>query len=107
VRLRIPNIEITRHPAPNAAEDLADKKSSVTDPYRDNDLLLDDHHRSPVDIPANRRHPRLFSELSFLDSAALSGLLIVHRRASQSGVALHLDLQGNLRIAVDGSVAEP
>jgi hypothetical protein len=32
VRLRIPNIEITRHPAPNAAEDLADKKSSVTDP---------------------------------------------------------------------------
>ena len=29
--LRIPNIEITRHPAPNADEDLADKKSSVTD----------------------------------------------------------------------------
>jgi hypothetical protein len=67
VRLRIPNIEIARHPAPNAAEDLADKKSSVTDPYRDNDLLLDDHHRSPVDIPANHRQLLLLGELSFLD----------------------------------------
>ncbi len=32
-----------------------------------------------------------FSELTFLDSAALSGLVLVHRRASQAGVALHLD----------------
>jgi anti-anti-sigma factor len=32
-----------------------------------------------------------FSETTFLDSAALSGLLLVHRRASESGVALHLD----------------
>jgi anti-anti-sigma factor len=32
-----------------------------------------------------------FSELAFLDSAALSGLLVLHRRASQAGVALHLD----------------
>jgi anti-anti-sigma factor len=32
-----------------------------------------------------------FSELAFLDSAALSGLLILHRRASHAGVALHLD----------------
>jgi anti-anti-sigma factor len=32
-----------------------------------------------------------FSELTFLDSAALSGLLVVHRRASHAGVALHLD----------------
>jgi anti-anti-sigma factor len=31
-----------------------------------------------------------FSELAFLDSAALSGLLVLHRRASQAGVALHL-----------------
>jgi hypothetical protein len=68
VRLRIPNIEITRHPAPNAAEDLADKKSSVTDPYRDNDLLLDDHHRSPVDSSLSNRHQLLLlGELSFLD----------------------------------------
>jgi anti-anti-sigma factor len=32
-----------------------------------------------------------FSELAFLDSAALSGLLRLHRRTSQSGVTLHLD----------------
>jgi anti-anti-sigma factor len=32
-----------------------------------------------------------FSELAFLDSAALSGLLMVHGRTSQAGVALHLD----------------
>ncbi|HEX4394716.1 MAG TPA: STAS domain-containing protein [Mycobacterium sp.] len=32
-----------------------------------------------------------FSELRFLDSAALSGLLMLQRRASQAGVALHLD----------------
>lgn len=32
-----------------------------------------------------------FSKLSFLDSAALSGLLLIHRRTSQSGVHLHLD----------------
>ncbi len=32
-----------------------------------------------------------FSELTFLDSAALSGLLTLHLRASQAGVALHLD----------------
>jgi len=32
-----------------------------------------------------------FSELTFLDSAALSGLVLVHRRASQAGVALHFD----------------
>ena len=32
-----------------------------------------------------------FSRLTFLDSAALSGLLLIHRRCSQSGVQLHLD----------------
>lgn len=32
-----------------------------------------------------------FSELKFLDSAALSGLLLIHRRTSHSGVELHLD----------------
>jgi anti-anti-sigma factor len=32
-----------------------------------------------------------FSELTFLDSAALSGLLTLYGRASQAGVALHLD----------------
>jgi anti-anti-sigma factor len=32
-----------------------------------------------------------FTELTFLDSAALSGLLLLHRRTSQAGVALHLD----------------
>jgi anti-anti-sigma factor len=32
-----------------------------------------------------------FSELTFLDSAALSGLLTLHDRTSQAGVALHLD----------------
>jgi anti-anti-sigma factor len=32
-----------------------------------------------------------FSKTTFLDSAALSGLLLIHRRASQAGVALHLD----------------
>jgi len=32
-----------------------------------------------------------FSGLTFLDSAALSGLLLIHRRTSQSGVQLHLD----------------
>jgi anti-anti-sigma factor len=32
-----------------------------------------------------------FSGLTFLDSAALSGLLLLRRRSSQSGVALHLD----------------
>jgi anti-anti-sigma factor len=32
-----------------------------------------------------------FSETTFLDSAALSGLLLLHRRTSQSGVELHLD----------------
>jgi anti-anti-sigma factor len=32
-----------------------------------------------------------FSGLNFLDSAALSGLLMLHRRATQSGVRLHLD----------------
>ena len=32
-----------------------------------------------------------FGGLTFLDSAALSGLLLLHRRTTQSGVALHLD----------------
>lgn len=32
-----------------------------------------------------------FSGLTFLDSAALSGLLLIHRRTLQSGVELHLD----------------
>ena len=32
-----------------------------------------------------------FNGLTFVDSAALSGLLIIHSRASQSGVELHLD----------------
>ena len=32
-----------------------------------------------------------FSELTFLDSAALSGLLLIHRRTSHAGVELHLD----------------
>jgi anti-anti-sigma factor len=32
-----------------------------------------------------------FSELTFLDSAALSGLVTLHGRTSQAGVALHLD----------------
>lgn len=32
-----------------------------------------------------------FSETAFLDSAALSGLLLLHRRATQTGVELHLD----------------
>jgi len=32
-----------------------------------------------------------FSRLTFLDSAALSGLLLIHRRTSHSGVELHLD----------------
>jgi anti-anti-sigma factor len=32
-----------------------------------------------------------FSELTFLDSAALSGFLTLNDRASQAGVALHLD----------------
>lgn len=32
-----------------------------------------------------------FAELTFLDSAALSGLLLIHRRTSCSGVELHLD----------------
>jgi anti-anti-sigma factor len=32
-----------------------------------------------------------FSALTFLDSAALSGLLLLQRRATQSGVQLHLD----------------
>lgn len=32
-----------------------------------------------------------FSETAFLDSAALSGLLLLHRRTSEAGVTLHLD----------------
>jgi anti-anti-sigma factor len=32
-----------------------------------------------------------FSETAFLDSAALSGLLLLHRRTAQAGVTLHLD----------------
>lgn len=32
-----------------------------------------------------------FSDLTFLDSAALSGLLLLHRRTTQSGVQLYLD----------------
>lgn len=32
-----------------------------------------------------------FSQTAFLDSAALSGLLLLHRRASQAGVRMHLD----------------
>lgn len=32
-----------------------------------------------------------FARLTFLDSAALSGLLLIHRRTSHSGVRLHLD----------------
>jgi anti-anti-sigma factor len=32
-----------------------------------------------------------FSGLTFLDSAALSGLLLLQRRTTQSGVQLHLD----------------
>jgi anti-anti-sigma factor len=36
-----------------------------------------------------------FSELTLLDSAALSGLLMLHRRTSRAGVALHLDDRRN------------
>jgi anti-anti-sigma factor len=32
-----------------------------------------------------------FSGLTFLDSAALSGLLLLRRRTSEAGVVLHLD----------------
>lgn len=32
-----------------------------------------------------------FIETTFLDSAALSGLLLLHRRARQAGIELHLD----------------
>jgi anti-anti-sigma factor len=32
-----------------------------------------------------------FSTTAFLDSAALSALLLLHRRASQAGIGLHLD----------------
>ncbi|WIM87117.1 STAS domain-containing protein [Candidatus Mycobacterium wuenschmannii] len=32
-----------------------------------------------------------FGETTFLDSAALSGLLLLHRRTSEADVALHLD----------------
>jgi anti-anti-sigma factor len=32
-----------------------------------------------------------FSDLTFLDSAAVSGLLLIHRPTSHSGVGLHLD----------------
>jgi anti-anti-sigma factor len=32
-----------------------------------------------------------FSGLTFMDSSALSGLLLLHRRTTQSGVQLHLD----------------
>ncbi len=32
-----------------------------------------------------------FSETEFLDSAALSGLVLLHRRTSQASVELHLD----------------
>lgn len=32
-----------------------------------------------------------FSDTTFLDSAALSGLLLLHRRTTQAGVELHLD----------------
>jgi anti-anti-sigma factor len=32
-----------------------------------------------------------FSELTFLDSAALSGLVLLHHRSSDVGVVLHLD----------------
>jgi len=32
-----------------------------------------------------------FSETTFLDSAALSGLLLLHRRTAQAGIKLHLD----------------
>ncbi|MGA8327942.1 MAG: STAS domain-containing protein [Mycobacterium sp.] len=32
-----------------------------------------------------------FSELAFLDSAALSGLLLIHRHTAHSGVELYLD----------------
>lgn len=32
-----------------------------------------------------------FSELTFCDSAGLSGLLLIHRRTSTAGVHLHLD----------------
>jgi anti-anti-sigma factor len=32
-----------------------------------------------------------FSELTFCDSAGLSGLLLIHRRTSKAGMHLHLD----------------
>lgn len=32
-----------------------------------------------------------FSETTFLDSAALSGLLLLHRRTTQASIELHLD----------------
>lgn len=32
-----------------------------------------------------------FDGLTFIDSAALSGLLLIRRRAAQAGVRLHLD----------------
>ena len=37
------------------------------------------------------RSPPRLQELTSLDSAALSRLLMLHRRTSQAGVALHLD----------------
>jgi anti-anti-sigma factor len=46
-------------------------------------LLTEHSHTSDLHLD--------FGETAFLDSAALSGLLLLHRRTSEAGVALHLD----------------
>lgn len=43
------------------------------------------HHNELSDLHLD------FTEMAYLDSAALSGLLLLHRRTTQAGVELHLD----------------
>jgi anti-anti-sigma factor len=102
---------------PAAESTLADKKSSATDPPADimtysltittappsasvrvtGDLdyeTTDDFVEAASRLLARNTMSELhvdFSELTFLDSAALSGLVLLHRRSSEVGVVLYLD----------------
>ena len=59
--------------------------------YATADELVAAASRLLSDQPGLTRLRLDFVDLTFCDSAGLSGLLLVHRRCTQAGVGLHLD----------------
>lgn len=59
--------------------------------YATFDELVEAASRLLAEQPALHDLHLDFTDLTFCDSAGLSGLLVVHRRSAKAGVKLHLD----------------